>query len=171
MRAELIAAFYIILRGNPMLLTPRETPCKTRFKMWWRLVGSAVEHAASLANPNQPVDFQTMFLDQEEDDEETSSLADILAILAEHCPTTFTAADVATMVNEAGNPHANALRDFLYPGQPPGHLASPKSVGKVLQKHRDEPVKHGENTLILRSTKDRTNALTFFVGRPDGEAG
>ena len=114
MRAELIAAFYTILLGNPMLRTPRDAPCKTRFKMWWRLVGSAIEHAAELANPDQPIDFQTMFLDQEEEDEETSSLADILAILAKHCPTTFTAADVATMVNEQGTrtPQRCAISSF-----------------------------------------------------------
>jgi hypothetical protein len=113
MRAEIIAAFYPILLGNPMLRTPSNAPCKTRFKMWWRLVGSAIEHAARLANPDQPVDFQTMFLDQEEDDEDTASLAEALAILSEHWPTTFTAADVATLVNEQGTPHATTLRDFL----------------------------------------------------------
>ena len=45
-RAEILAALYTILLGNPQLKTPRDAEGKTRFKMWWRLVGSAVEHAA-----------------------------------------------------------------------------------------------------------------------------
>ena len=45
-RAEILAALYTILLGNPQLKAPRDADGKTRFKMWWRLVGSAVEHAA-----------------------------------------------------------------------------------------------------------------------------
>jgi hypothetical protein len=33
---------------------------KTRFKMWWRLIGSAVEHGAKLVGDE--LDFQTLFL-------------------------------------------------------------------------------------------------------------
>jgi hypothetical protein len=140
--------------------------------MWWRLVGSAIEHAASLANPDQPVDFQTLFLAQEEDDEDTASLAEVLAILIEHWPTTFTAADVATLVNEQGNPHATTLRDFFYPGHTTGQLATPKSVGKRLKSHMDEPVINGKATLILRSTT-RAHAGSYFVHRTheDGDLG
>ena len=42
-------ALYTVLLGNPTLKKPRDAPMKTRFKMWWRLVGSAVEHAGQLA--------------------------------------------------------------------------------------------------------------------------
>jgi hypothetical protein len=48
-RAEILAALYTILLGNPMLKQPRDAPGRTRFKDWYRLVGSAVEHAARLA--------------------------------------------------------------------------------------------------------------------------
>ena len=47
-RAEILAALYTILLGNPQLKAARDAPGKTRFKMWWRVVGSAVEHAAKL---------------------------------------------------------------------------------------------------------------------------
>ena len=70
MRAEILAAFYTILLGNPTLKQPRNAPMKTRFKMWWRLVGSAVEHAAGLANPDREVDFQKLFLAREDEDED-----------------------------------------------------------------------------------------------------
>ena len=46
--------------------------------MWWRLVGSAVENAAKLAG--QELDFQKLFITQEEDDEESASLADVLEV-------------------------------------------------------------------------------------------
>ena len=48
-RVEILRAFYMVLLGNPTLKEPRDAPMKTRFKMWWRLVGSAVEHAAEQA--------------------------------------------------------------------------------------------------------------------------
>ena len=55
-RAELLRAFYTILLGNPQLKAARDAPGRTRFKMWWRLVGSAVEHAAKLSG--EDIDFQ-----------------------------------------------------------------------------------------------------------------
>ena len=51
-RAEILLALYTILLGNPQLKTAHDAPGKTRFKMWWRVVGSAVEHAAKLYAPN-----------------------------------------------------------------------------------------------------------------------
>ena len=41
MRAEILGALYTILLGNLTLKQPRSAPMKTRFKMWWRLVGTA----------------------------------------------------------------------------------------------------------------------------------
>ena len=67
-RAEILAALFTILLGNPQLKAARDAEGKTRFKMWWRLVGSAVENAAKLAG--QELDFQKLFITQEEDDEE-----------------------------------------------------------------------------------------------------
>ena len=64
-----------------MLKEPSDAACKTRFKMWWRLIGSAVEHAAELCD--KVVDFQKLFLDSEEDDEESGSLAEALSAMSE----------------------------------------------------------------------------------------
>jgi hypothetical protein len=81
-RAEILKACYTILLGNPQLKQPHDAPGKTRFKMWWRLVGSAVEHAAKLYNSKDEVDFQKIFIEQEEtQDEDSMSLADILESL------------------------------------------------------------------------------------------
>lgn len=42
---ELLRALYTIVLANPQLKTPVEP--QTRFKEWWHLVGSAIEHAAA----------------------------------------------------------------------------------------------------------------------------
>jgi hypothetical protein len=92
-RAEILAALYTILLGNPTLKKPRNAPMHTRFKMWWRLVGSAVEHAAKLAaedvevgayddeESKRPceVDFLRLFLARDDEDEDSTSLAEALA--------------------------------------------------------------------------------------------
>ena len=132
--AEILGALYTILLGNPMLKKPRNAPTRTRFKMWYRLVGSAVEHAAMLANPDREVDFQKLFLAREDDDEDSTSLADALAIMVQQWPTTFDASQVARLVNDQTEQHGAALREFLYPGAPTFYVATPKSVGKRLTK-------------------------------------
>ena len=153
-RAEILAALYTILLGNPQLKQPRDAGGKTRFKMWWRLVGSAIEHAAKLAG--KELDFQKLFVTQEEDDEEAASLADVLEILSRKWPNGFTANDVAGMINnQYPNDDEQLLRDYLLPGALPHHMFTAKSIGRRLKKHLDEPVKSGERTLVLRSWDDK----------------
>ena len=149
-RVEILAALYTILLGNPELNQPRDAPAKTRFKMWWRLVGSAVEHAAGLLP--QPLDFRELFLAQEEEDEESASLADILAILRAEWPKKFDAHDVAGFINtEYPKEEQLQVREFLYPKVTDRKVVfSGKSVGKALGNYLDGPVKKGEQTLILR---------------------
>jgi hypothetical protein len=162
-RAEILAALYTILLGNPQLKAARDAEGKTRFKMWWRLVGSAVENAAKLAG--QELDFEKLFITQEEDDEESASLADVLDVLVKKWPAQFTASDVSGMIN---NPYPNddeqTLREYLRPGALPTHVFSAKSVGKLLKQHLDEPVRSGERTLVLRSWDDKhTKQRTYGV--------
>src|SRR6476619_6242140 len=64
-RAEILAALYTIMLGNPQLKEKSDAAGKTRFKFWWRLVGSAVENAAKLTG--HELDFQKLFISQEED--------------------------------------------------------------------------------------------------------
>jgi hypothetical protein len=178
-RAEILRALYTILLGNPQLKMPEDAPGKTRFKMWWRMVGSAVEHAAKLYTPKpkegskpeeaaKPVDFETLFLTQEEeDDEETLSLAEALDIMRHEWPVSFHATTVATFIQNGGNQNATALRDFLYPGALPGFVAAPRSVGKQLKKRIDEPVKKGEETLTLKRSADTDNkthgVMSYYI--------
>jgi hypothetical protein len=110
-RADLLRAFYVILLGNPQLKAARDAPGKTRFKMWWRLVGSAVEHAAKLMVPEPKegetdIDFQTLFISQEEaEDEDALSLADALKILARLWPDYFYAKDVSDLLTSLIHSH------------------------------------------------------------------
>jgi hypothetical protein len=163
-RAEILAALYTILLGNPQLKTARNTEGKTRFKLWWRLIGSAVENAAKLAG--QELDFQKLFITQEEDDEESASLADVLAILVKKWPDQFTASDVAGMINNPSpNEDEQTLREYLRPGALPNHVFSAKSIGKLLKQHLDEPVRSGERTLVLRSWEDKHSKLRIYSVR------
>jgi hypothetical protein len=153
-RAEILAALYTILLGNPQLKAPRDGEGKTRFKMWWRLVGSAVEHAAKLGG--HELDFKKLFVEQEEDDEDSATLADALEVLVKKWPEQFTASDVVGTINNPDpNEDEQTLREYLLPGVPSHHQFSSKSIGKRLKQHLDEPVRSGERTLVLRSWEDK----------------
>ena len=167
-RAEILRAFYTILLGNPTLKKPRDAHMRTRFKMWYRLVGSAVEHAAMLANPERKVDFQKLFLARDDDDEDSTSLGEALAIMAYQWPVTFDASDVAKLINDQSDQQGATLREFLYPGAPSNHMATPKSVGRLLKNHIDEPVRRGERTLILRKHEDAHNNQWRYTVKSDG---
>ena len=168
-RAEILRALYTILLGNPTLSSRATRRCKTRFKMWWRLVGSAVEHAAGARQPGREVDFQKMFLAQDDEDEESTSLAEALGIMVTQWPMVFSAAEVARLVNEQADQHGTALRDFLYPGVPTFYVVTPKSVSKCLKNHLGEPVKYGDRTLILRKKQDaHAKQWQYFIERGAG---
>jgi hypothetical protein len=164
-RVEIMRAFYTILLGNPELDKPRDAPSKTRFKMWWRLVGSAIENAAS-----QPIDFQQLFLEQDEDDEEAASLGDLLIELhKEFGEVQFTSADIGNLVhhaNDSTDPQqqlGRAMAEFLFPGKDVDVISS-KSIGRALKKNIDAPTKVGDRVLVLKSEPDPVaNALAFRV--------
>ena len=164
-RAEILAALFTILLGNPQLKQPRNAEDKTRFKMWWRLVGSAVEHGAELVG--HKLDFKSLFIVQEEDDEESASLADVLDVLAKHWRGTFTAVDVAAFINNqnlVSGEDEHLVREYLLPGVLPHQMFSAKSVGRLLKKHLDGPVKSGDRTLVLRAAHDpHTKVLCYRV--------
>jgi hypothetical protein len=161
-RAKILQALYTILMGNPQLSRPRNAPAKTRFKVWWRLIGSAIEHAAQCAG--KAVDFHQLFIAQEADDEDSSELADVLAVLNKRWQTgTFKAADVATAINEHES-DSPILREFLFPGGKSDQIVTTKAVGKRLCSHVDNPVLHHAETLTLRVVKDaHTKTNAFYV--------
>jgi hypothetical protein len=53
-RGKILSALYTILLGNPALRPGSNVEVPTRFKPWWRLVGSAVENAARQHKEQRP---------------------------------------------------------------------------------------------------------------------
>ena len=163
-RGEILAALYTIMLGNPQLKEKPDAEGKTRFKMWWRLVGSAVEHAAKLTG--KELDFQQLFLAQEVDDEESASLADMLEVLMKAWPgKRFLASAVASLINDRNQrDDGQIVRDVLLPGAMAEHVFSSKSVGRLLNKHVDNPVRGSGRTLVLRRSLDpHSNAFSYCV--------
>ncbi len=153
-RGEIIEALYTILLGNPRLTQERKDE-KTRFKQWWRLVGSAVEHAAELAGAK--VDFSNLFLDVESNDEEAASLAEVLQCLDRlrgidartGLPANFRSADVlgwATGDSEDARP----LNTFFG-----GAAQTPTTRGitRKLNSVADSPVRTDTAVLTLAAIK------------------
>jgi hypothetical protein len=163
-RAKILRALYTVLLGNPELSKRRSAAAKTRFKLWWRVVGAAIEHAAKCTK--HEIDFQQLFLEQETDEEDSASLADALTVLNTRWTVgTFKAADVANLINANGNtPDGVVVREFLFPGGKTDQIVSTKSVAKRLGAHVGNPVRHGEKTLSLCSGCDsHSKTQTFFV--------
>ena len=178
-RPKILQALYTILLGNPELKKPSGAPAKTRFKLWWRVVGGAIENAARLHSEAidpagydaedrsrpVPVDFQRLFVRQEADDEESSSLADVLDIFNRRWSGTFKAAAVAELINEnPTTPDSAIVREFLFSERKGDQIATSKAVSKRLGAHVGNPVMHGEKTLTLRCAEDsHSKTQTFFV--------
>ena len=86
----------------------------------------------------------------------------------------FRAADLARLLNDQsdyqGEPDkecAAILREFLYPTALATQTLTAKAVGKRLKAHIGEPVKCGDQTLVLRELRDRSGgpkgALSYYV--------
>jgi hypothetical protein len=176
-RGKILAALYTILLGNQRLYDSNPPRADTRFKIWFHLVGSAVENAAKqhaeraaasgmeahMACPPEAISFKDLFLAQEEDDEEAASLADALAVLDVKWPNgaIFQAADVAKLINSTGESSSGAdrecgmiLREFLFPRAPASQTITAKAVGKRLRRHVGEPVAKDNKTFILTDFPD-----------------
>ena len=165
-RAEILHALFVILLGNPALDLPRDAPMKTRFKLWQRLVGSAVEHAAELMDQEQKIDFSVLFRTMDEEDEEEATLADVLNIISGLWSGAgrelFLAQELSDAINNKkdsnGQPiyalldeDRDQLRSFFSPKLPDDKLAVATTVGRKLKQHVGEPVYSGGRTLILRT--------------------
>src|SRR5262249_40419308 len=175
-RGEILAALYTIMLGNPMFNASRDAAGGTRFKVWYRLVGSAVEHAASRVGEHG--NFQKLFLQQEaESDEDITTLLEGLRVLDRRWPVDeFVSSDVVPVLNREGTTsdqdettlfemkHDSAvLREWLYPDEP-NVVATAQSLGMRLKNHVDAPVQHGEETLVLRSRLSGGERHFFVAG-------
>jgi hypothetical protein len=165
-RGKILRALYLILLGNPH----RAEAGETRFKTWWKLVGSAVEHAALLNGHD--LSFRDVFMNQEADDEEGAALVDALsALYAKFEGRAFTASELVKFLNDTweGRPEwekqgAVVVREFLFPTLAHGQPVSPKAAGKRLKARVGEPVLAGGRTLTLKEGREsHANALFYRV--------
>jgi hypothetical protein len=189
-RGQILHALFVILLGNPAIRPGANATPQTRFKVWWRLVGSAIEHAATqhaecgasreveapTVSCPVPINFRDLFVDQEQDDEESASLADVLDSLSRKWPAEdkFHAADIAKIINDTGQwrtddevERSAILRELLFADAQPNTTVTAKATGKRLSRHVGEPVVHRTRTLILREVRDRSagpkGALAYYV--------
>src|SRR5712691_7724533 len=167
-RGRILRALYTILLGNPRLRDRNPEQAPTRFKMWWHLVGSAVEYAAAqhaqiaeeevrclVADPHTtcppaPIRFAELFLAGEADEEQSAGLATVLDVLRRRWPDGFKSADVASYAGEAEE-GAIAFRAALE--QASGKvlkLISSPTIAWRLKGMIDAPVIVGDITLVLR---------------------
>jgi hypothetical protein len=137
------------------------------------------EHVAALvmdALPTCPptsISFKNLFLVQDEEDEESASLADALSTLADtwRDEASFQAAGVAELVNSTGEwatdtarQRGETLREFLFPGIPLSQAVTAKATGKRLKRHVGEPVPRDGKTLSLKEIRDsHTKTLSFYI--------
>ncbi len=169
-RGAILSALYTLLLSNPQLKEEHATTLKTRFKTWWLLIGSALEHAAktleerqrSLADKDRyatQIDFNKVFAGVEQDDEEGSLLADVLDVLRQHWPDNklFQASDVAKLINEPMSDDGDGpsvLRGYFdATGRRTAAAITPIMVGRRLTAIVGAPVYVADQTMRL----DRTN--------------
>jgi hypothetical protein len=176
-RSRLLGALLTILAGNPALRRQREPGFQpqTRFKTWWTLIGSAVEHAARL-HGHQKVSFQAMFARNEVHDEEAAGRTELVAILKRRFGArALTAGEVAGLIDrpdraegigaelsrDADGCDGAALREALVKAtggrdlrQVTGH-----AVGLKFRSLRKAPVEVGGELLCLDIQADQSGDL------------
>jgi hypothetical protein len=179
-RGNILCALYTILLGNPRLRAQNPPPAETRFKTWWHLVGSAVEHAAKLAAeeaewfvadkhptcPASKISFKAMFLDGEQDEEQTSALATVLDALWSRWPNGFKASHVSSYAGEA---ETSAIEFKAALEQAAGKLLpiiTSTTVTWRLKALIDAPVLVGKHVLVLRYAPDEAKNGGFFRVEP-----
>jgi hypothetical protein len=164
-RGRILQALYTIMLGNPAIPPGSKAVPKTRFPEWWRVIGSAVEHAAfqhidhvfhGVVGVNEecspdPIDFRDVFLTQEESEEESASLGEALVALSALWPegARFTAAELAVKIattihndlNAASRSHVETLRDFLFADWSRDKPITAKATSKRLRGNLGNPVK------------------------------
>jgi hypothetical protein len=179
-RGRILAALYTVLLGNPRMQGADDRPEETRFKMWWHIVGSAVEHAAkqhrdrvnafaiamgvdadAVGAPKE-ISFKEMFLAGEGDDEQTSNLATVLGVIRSHWPNGATANDIAAFSGLASDA-ANDFRSALEMASTAAiKTATPKIIAARLRAIEGSPVEMGGGVWMLNRVKGH-NADTYKV--------
>jgi hypothetical protein len=165
-RGRILRAIYTIMLGNPRLKARSPAPAETRFKVWWHLVGSAVEHAArkhadhagamAMDGPADkrswptPISFKALFLAGEADEEQSSSVATVLEVLLSKWPAGFSARDVAAYAGAAEEGAVNFKAALEQASGKAIKVVTTTVITWRLKAIVDAPVPIGDRTLVLR---------------------
>jgi hypothetical protein len=167
-RGEILRALYTVMLGNKQLKAAPHAQQSTRFKAWWRLVGSGIENAAAAMvewqkgqELNQKtmraeaIDYKAVFQSVEDKDEVAAGVADVLEALyidtKNYNRTAFEAAHIAELVNGyETDEHVQLLRSFIDPiGKKIGSVTA-KLVGWRLKTILGTPVMVGDQVMTLK---------------------
>ena len=176
-RGEILGALYTVLLGNPRFEDKDRCGPQTRFKLWWILVGSAVENAVAEAT-GALMSFKEMFERVEADDEDAVSRAEILRTLHSLAwpagSETFTTADLLGRLSEMAERVRNGaaeeadmagLRRFCT--APRASAPTPKAITRALRAIEGTPTPVGTEVMMLRAWNDsRLHTTTFKVVTP-----
>jgi len=180
-RGRILSAMYAILVGNAELKKGESENARTRFKTWWRLVGSSVENAAAQLAKVQDentksrfraheIDFGAIIAATEANDEEGAGVGEILRLLHEQWKDEpFQAADVAnhitTLAYSADPEHIEerkTLCAFLDPSGRRGSDISPVTIGVRLKSIKGAPTYVGEHVLTLKAIQGSAKRSIYY---------
>jgi hypothetical protein len=183
-RGRILQALYTLLLGNPRRGQKKNdrSQSETRFKVWWDMVGSAVEYAAKqhvkifedevkwhtgdppVTCPSKAFSFKDLFLEGETDEEESSSLAVVIDTLITRWPVhsagenkggtaLFQASDVAGYVSGTiDGGLAFRVALELASGKATAAISAP-TINWRLQAVKDRPDTLRGQTYVLRYIK------------------
>jgi hypothetical protein len=154
----------------------RPPPAETRFKMWWHLVGAAIEHAATMhaqhvaglavdrnaACPPKEISFRKLFLDGEADEEQTSSLATVLDVLRTKWPDGCQARDIAAYAGAADERGIEFKAALEQASGKAIKVVTASTITWRLKALLDAPVQFEAGVFVLRYLSDH-DAGTFTV--------
>jgi hypothetical protein len=185
-REKILGALYTIMLGNPMLDMAADMPSTIRFQMWYRLVGSAIEHATRCYKEVYPnddkaavVEFEQLFAKQKMSETEGVSLTEMLDVFEptmEHYfkrpqavktarlgKGNYFAKQIAACLNRENPPEGvNIIRGFLFQKIPSNAKLSPHTVARALGAYKDKWRILGEEKLVLRIYQDSHTEVNIY---------
>jgi hypothetical protein len=153
-RPQIMRALYTLLMAGA-LNRPKDQTVKSRFKIWWSLVGWPVEYAAGLIGLN--VDCTELLRAGEAGDEEASAASTALTLLHSLWGTChFTAGDVVRAMTPVPKPDGFSFYPKVDEAEKATADAIAEALGQLIGKRLDKPTAHSIGKLFQKR----------LVGRP-----
>jgi hypothetical protein len=176
-RTKILRALYTILIGG-VLRRPQAQVAKTRFKLWWGLIGWPVEYAAGLLDIN--LDCVELLRSGEAQDEDASAASRVLTILRKRWGgKEFTAQKVVLALSAANSfveksaEQAQELADAV--GDLAGKVIDKPTallIGKLFQKHltnRPAWIEGGAIATLRKVSGHQANQYKIEIQQPAGD--